>query len=105
MADIQLTATVNYDQNKVDALRMYLKQNDSEFQKTLDKAMITVIDALYKKSVPTQVQSFISLMNGDVVASAKKAKPKKQKPLKEDEQTIELPPEIEQYPNVYFKDI
>lgn len=77
MTEIQLTSTAVCSQNRLDALRMYLKQSDTEFQRTLDKAMSEALETLYKKNVPAQVQSFLSLMNGETAQGGKKAKSKK----------------------------
>lgn len=79
-----LTATLEYGKEKLDALRVYLKQSDAEFQSTLNKASAEAMDALYKKNVPAAVQSFISLMSGEVKPD-KKAKAKKPKTTKAEE--------------------
>ena len=82
--DTTLNATVSYDEKHLDALRMYLKQDDAEFQATLDKAMGDAVDALFKKNVPAPVQAYIALLNGEVKPD-KKAKAKKPKAPKQDE--------------------
>ena len=61
--------------------------------------MNSALDTLYKKIVPTQVQSYISLMNGETVAGGKKSKSKKQKPEKVDDHAAAPSLAIEQYPN------
>lgn len=83
MNGVTLNATANYNSNRLGALRMYLKQSDGEFQATLDSAMSDAVDALYKKSVPAPVQSYISLLNGETKPE-KKAKVKKPKPARQD---------------------
>ena len=79
-----LNATLEYGKEKLDALRVYLKQNDAELQATLNRAAAEAVDALYKKNVPAAVQSFISLMSGEVKPD-KKSKAKKPKTAKTEE--------------------
>ncbi|MEG1062011.1 MAG: DUF6103 family protein [Oscillospiraceae bacterium] len=84
-----LNATLEYGKEKLDALHVYLKQSDAEFQATLNIAATEAVDALYKKNVPTTVQAFISLMNGEVKPD-KKAKMKKPKPTRQDESATDV---------------
>ncbi|MEG2083358.1 MAG: hypothetical protein RRY38_02030 [Oscillospiraceae bacterium] len=79
-----LNATLEYGKEKLDALHVYLKQSDAEFQATLNTAAAESLDALYKKNVPTAVQAFISLMCGEV-KSDKKVKSKKPKTIKKED--------------------
>ena len=49
------TVTIKFDQEKVDAMRVYLGHKNSYLEFELEKAM----DTLYSKVVPTVVREFI----------------------------------------------
>ncbi|MBQ3194972.1 MAG: hypothetical protein IJB65_00750 [Clostridia bacterium] len=68
------TITVSYDEEKLNALRLYLKQRDSQPESELERAL----EALYNKTVPIGVREFIDMRSG---VSQTVSKPKKPKPF------------------------
>lgn len=68
------TITVSYDEEKLNALRLYLSQRDSQPESELERAL----EALYNKTVPIGVREFIDMRSG---VSQTVAKPKKPKPF------------------------
>lgn len=68
------TITINFDEEKTAALKLYLKQKGTAVEKELEKSLET----LYMKSVPANVREFIALRTGDGQGSVM-PKGKKQK--------------------------
>ena len=61
---------INYDGEKLSALKMYLGQKNTTVEKELAKAL----DALYGKTVPTGVREFIALRSKTDSPTEKKKK-------------------------------
>ena len=61
---------INYDGEKLSALKMYLGQKNTTVEKELTKAL----DALYGKTVPAGVREFISLRSGTESPTEKRKK-------------------------------
>lgn len=66
--------TVNFDEEKTAALKLYLEQKGTSVEKELAKSLET----LFAKSVPAGVRQFIALRSGNsaIVLSPKKKKQK-----------------------------
>lgn len=54
------TVQVEYDAERLEALRMYLKDNGT----TVEKEMALMMDALFRKNVPAQVRTFFEMRSG-----------------------------------------
>lgn len=67
------TITISYDEEKLNALKLYLSQKGTTVEDELNKDM----DALYTKSVPVGVREFIEMRNG--APPTKPAAPKQKK--------------------------
>ncbi len=52
--------TVNFDEEKLSALRMYLGQKNTTVEDELEKSL----DTLFNKTVPAGVREFLSLKSG-----------------------------------------
>ena len=77
----KVAITVNYDEEKLSALRLYL----AEKQVKVEDALVKALDSLYVKAVPQPVQHFLEL-RGSAEESAAPPKPKpviKPKPKQE----------------------
>ena len=68
------TITVNFDGEKVAALKLYLEQKGTSVETELAKSLET----LFTKSVPAGVREFIALRSGNV-AEVSVSKSRKQK--------------------------
>lgn len=62
------TITISYDEEKLNALKMYLGQKDTQVEEELAKAL----DTLYNKNVPAGVRDFIDMRSGTNPAPAQK---------------------------------
>ena len=62
-----------YDDEKLNAIRLYMSQRDLDFKEELEKS----VDSLYAKYVPANVREFID-MKGSQVKTPKSKKPKPQ---------------------------
>ena len=62
------TVTITYDEEKLNAIKLFLTQKDID----LDTELTGVLDTLFKKHVPPSVRSFIELK--DIVAPSSPAK-------------------------------
>lgn len=67
--------SIMYDDEKLNAIRLYMSQRDLDFKEELEKS----VDALYAKYVPTNVREFIDMKS----VLTKPPKPKKPKPQEE----------------------
>ena len=63
--------SIMYDDEKLNAIRLYMSQRDLDFKEELEKS----VDSLYEKYVPTNVREFID-MKGSQVKPPKPKKPK-----------------------------
>lgn len=71
--------TINFDEEKTAALKLYLEQKGSSVEKELAKSLET----LFTKSVPAGVREFIALRSGNgSEGSAGKGKKKQREPEK-----------------------
>lgn len=68
------TITISYDDEKLNALKLYLGQKNAQVEDELTKAL----DTLYGKTVPAGVRDFIEMRSGENPAPAPKSvrKPK-----------------------------
>lgn len=66
------TITISFDEEKLNALKMYLGQKNTQAEKELEKALET----LYTKTVPAGVREFIKMKS----CTAPKPAEKSQKP-------------------------
>jgi hypothetical protein len=67
------SVSVMYDDEKLNAIKLYMSQRDLDFKEELEKS----VDALYAKYVPANVREFID-MKGSQVKTPKHKKPKPQ---------------------------
>lgn len=73
------TITVNFDEEKAAALKLYLEQKGTTIEKEVTKSLET----LFTKSVPAGVREFIALRSGNgTESSARKGKQKQREPEK-----------------------
>ena len=63
--------SIMYDDEKLNAIRLYMSQRDLDFKEELEKSVYS----LYAKYVPTNVREFID-MKGSQVKPPKPKKPK-----------------------------
>ena len=63
--------SIMYDDEKLNAIRLYMSQRDLDFKEELEKS----VDSLYAKYVPSNVREFID-MKGSQVKPPKPKKPK-----------------------------
>lgn len=69
----KVTITVSFDEEKLNALKMYLTQKNMQAEKELEKALET----LYNKTVPAGVRGFIEMKSGTAPKPTEKSrKPK-----------------------------
>lgn len=64
--------SISYDDEKLNALRLYLEQKNQ----TLENELIAAADTLYAKTVPANVREFIDLRAGFGKPAEKKKKTK-----------------------------
>ena len=72
--------SIIYDDEKLNAVKMYMEQRDSDFKEELEKS----VDSLYAKYVPANVREFIDMKGSQV----KTPKPKKPKPQEENTEVV-----------------
>lgn len=70
----KMNITVSYEEEKLNALKLYLEQKDT----TIEEELTAAADSLYNKTVPTGVHEFISLRAGLPKPAEKKKKPRPQ---------------------------
>ena len=63
----KVTVTISFDEEKLSALRLYLKPKDQQVETELEKAL----DTLYTKTVPQGVREYI-----DMCAATARSAPK-----------------------------
>ena len=74
------SVSIMYDDEKLNAIRLYMSQRDLDFKEELEKS----VDALYAKYVPANVREFIDMKGSQV----KTPKPKKPKPQEENTEVV-----------------
>lgn len=67
------TITISFDEEKLNALKMYLTQKNMQAEKELEKALET----LYTKTVPFGVREFIDMKSGSAPKPAEKSRKSK----------------------------
>lgn len=65
------SVSIMYDNEKLNAIRLYMSQRDLDFKEELEKS----VDSLYTKYVPANVRKFIDMKSSQI----KPPKPKKPK--------------------------
>lgn len=71
------TITISYDEEKLNALKMYLGQKDKDTQ--VEDELTKALDTLYSKTVPSGVREFIDMRAGINPVPASKP-PRRAKP-------------------------
>lgn len=74
------SVSIMYDDEKLNAIRLYMSQRDLDFKEELEKS----VDSLYAKYVPANVREFIDMKG----LQTKSSKPKKTKPQEENTEVI-----------------
>lgn len=74
------SVSIMYDNEKLNAIRLYMSQRDLDFKEELEKS----VDSLYVKYVPANVREFIDMKGSQV----KPPKPKKPKPQEENTEVV-----------------
>lgn len=74
------SVSIMYDDEKLNAVKLYMSQRDLNFKEELEKS----VDTLYSKYVPTNVMEFIDMKS----SQAKPPKPKKPKPQEENTEVV-----------------
>ena len=69
------TITISFDEEKLNALKLYLGQKGTQTEDELTRAL----DTLYSKTVPAGVREFIEMRSGESPAAAPKP-PRRPKP-------------------------
>ena len=74
------SVSIMYDDEKLNAIRLYMSQRDLDFKEELEKS----VDSLYAKYVPANVREFIDMKGSQV----KPPKPNKSKPQEENTEVV-----------------
>ena len=74
------SVNIMYDDEKLNAVKLYMSQRDLDFKEELEKS----VDTLYSKYVPANVREFIDMKG----LQAKPPKPKKPKPQEENTEVV-----------------
>ena len=74
------SVNIMYDDEKLNAIRLYMSQRDLDFKEELEKS----VDTLYAKYVPANVREFIDMKE----LQTKPPKPKKPKPQEENTEVV-----------------
>ena len=74
------SVSIMYDDEKLNAIRLYMSQRDLDCKEELEKS----VDTLYAKYVPANVREFIDIKGSQV----KTPKPKKPKPQEENTEVV-----------------
>ena len=74
------SVNIMYDDEKLNAVKLYMSQRDLDFKEELEKS----VDTLYSKYVPANVREFIDMKS----LQAKTPKPKKPKPQEENTEVV-----------------
>ncbi len=74
------SVSIMYDDEKLNAVKMYMEQRDLDFKEELEKS----VDTLYAKYVPANVREFIDMKG----LQTKPPKPKKPKPQEENTEVV-----------------
>lgn len=74
------SVSIMYDDEKLNAIRLYMSQRDLDFKEDLEKS----VDSLYAKYVPANVREFIDMKS----VLTKPPKPKKPKLQEENTEVV-----------------
>lgn len=74
------SVSIMYDDEKLNAIRLYMSQRDMDIKDEIEKSM----DSLYAKYVPANVRGFIDMKG----LQTKPSKPKKPKPQEENTEVV-----------------
>lgn len=74
------SVSIMYDDEKLNAIRLYMSQRDLDFKSELEKS----VDGLYAKYVPANVREFIDMKG----LQTKPPEPKKPKPQEENTEVV-----------------
>lgn len=74
------SVSIMYEDEKLNAVKIYMEQRDLDFKEELEKS----VDTLYAKYVPANVREFIDMKGSQV----KTPKPKKPKPQEENTEVV-----------------
>ena len=74
------SVSIMYDDEKLNAVKMYMEQRDLDFKEELEKS----VDSLYAKYVPANVREFIDMKS----VLTKPPKPKKPKLQEENTEVV-----------------
>lgn len=74
------SVSIMYDDEKLNAVKMYMEQRDLDFKEELEKS----VDTLYAKYVPANVREFIDMKG----LQTKPPKSKKPKPQEENTEVV-----------------
>ena len=74
------SVSIMYDDEKLNAVKMYMEQRDLDFKEELEKS----VDTLYAKYVPSNVREFIDMKG----LQTKPPKSKKPKPQEENTEVV-----------------
>ena len=64
------TITLSYDEEKLNALKLYIEQKSTQ----VEDELVTALDTLYQKHVPSGVREYIDMRSGTVPAPATKVR-------------------------------
>lgn len=76
--------TISFDDEKLSALRLYLGHKDGK----VEDELVAALEALYQKTVPANVRSYLDMKNG-----LPKAEPLKKKKKPSSSAVGEVPPD------------
>ena len=62
--------TLSYDEEKLNALRMYIGQKNTQ----VEDELVSTLDSLYQKNVPSGVREYIDMRAGTVPAPVPKVR-------------------------------
>ena len=66
------TINISYDEEKLNAMKLYIKQKGSNF----DDEIVKMLDTLFNKAVPLGVRDFISMKSESYATTSKSEKGK-----------------------------
>lgn len=64
------TITLSYDEEKLNALKLYIEQKSTQ----VEDELVTALDTLYQKHVPSGVREYIDMRSGTAPAPATKVR-------------------------------
>ena len=64
------TLTLSYDEEKLNALKIYIGQKNTQ----VEDELVSAIDVLYQKHVPSGVREYIDMRSGSAPASTPKVR-------------------------------